>query len=71
MMGETLATLSRQEFEEVVERAIDRRLGVWLTQLTDALIGGSEQESSVLQPAFADSLRRSLEQALPGTGARW
>ena len=59
-------TLSKQELQEWVERAIDRRMEVWLTQLTDALIGVSEEENSVLRPEFAASLRRALEQARSG-----
>ena len=61
-------TLSKQELEEWVVRTIDRRMEVWLTQLTDALIGVSEEESSALRPEFAASLRRALEQARSGEG---
>ncbi len=43
-MDKTLAELSTGEFEALIERTIDRRLSVWLTQLLDALkltiIGG-------------------------------
>ena len=60
-------TLSKQELKELVERTIDRRMEVWLAQLTDALIGMSEEELP-LQPEFAASLRRSLEQARAGEG---
>jgi hypothetical protein len=67
-MERALETLSTEEFEELVERAIDKRLEVWLTQLTDALIGSQEEESAELQPEFAASLRRSLEQARSGEG---
>jgi hypothetical protein len=67
-MDETLATLSRQEFEELVERAIDRRLGVWLTQLTDALLDMSDEDGSTLRPAFAGALRRAMGQARAGQG---
>jgi hypothetical protein len=38
-MERALAALSAEEFEQLVERTIDRRLEVWLTQLMDALIG--------------------------------
>ena len=38
-MEKTLGALSAKEFEELVERTIDRRLEVWLTQLTDVWIG--------------------------------
>jgi len=61
-------TLSKQELKELVERTVDRRMEVWLTQLTDALIGVSEEESSALRPEFAASLRRAVEQARSGQG---
>jgi len=38
-MERALETLSTGEFEKLIERTIDRRFEVWLTQLTDALIG--------------------------------
>jgi hypothetical protein len=65
-MERTLGALSAEEFEELVERTIDRRLEVWFIQLTDALIGWQEDESAELRPEFAASLRRSLEQARLG-----
>jgi len=55
-------TLSKQELKELVEHTIDRRMQVWLVQLTDALLGTSEEELP-LQPEFAAAPRRSLEQA--------
>ena len=60
-------TLSKQELKELVEHTIDRRMEVWLVQLTDALIGTSEEDLP-LQPEFAASLRRSLEQTRSGEG---
>jgi hypothetical protein len=60
-------TLSKQELKELVEQTIDRRMEVWLVQLTDALVGTSE-EGLPLNPEFAASLRRSLEQARSGEG---
>ena len=60
-------TLSKQELKELVEQTIDRRMQVWLVQLTDALIGTSEEDLP-LQPEFAASLGRSLEQARSGKG---
>lgn len=65
-MERALETLSTREFEKLVERTIDRRFEVWLTQLMDALLGSQEEESTELQPEFAASLRRSLEQARLG-----
>jgi len=67
-MEKALGALSTEEFEELVGRTIDRRLEVWLTQLIDALIGLQEDKSAELQPEFAASLRRSLEQARSGEG---
>ena len=59
-MEKALGALSTEEFEELVERTIDRRLEVWLTQLMDAFIGWQE-EGTELRPEFAASLRHSLE----------
>jgi hypothetical protein len=67
-MEKTLGALSAKEFEELVERTIDRRLEAWLTQLADAWIGWQEEESAELEPEFAASLRRALEQARSGEG---
>ena len=67
-MEKALEALSAEEFEKLVERTIDRRFEVWLTQLMDALIGMQEEESAELRPEFAASLRRSLEQARSGEG---
>lgn len=63
-MGKALEALSAKEFEELVERTIDRRLEVWLTQLMDAFVSLQDEEDTELQPEFAASLRRALEQAL-------
>ena len=67
-MEKALGALSTEEFEELVERTTDRRLEVWLTQLMDALVGWQAEDSTELQPEFAASLRRSLEQARSGEG---
>jgi hypothetical protein len=67
-MERALEMLSTEEFEELVERTIDKRFEVWLTQLMDALIGWQAEESTGLQPEFAASLRRSMEQARSGEG---
>jgi len=63
-----LADLSAQEFERLVERTIDRRFEVWMTQLMDAMLALSEEENLDLAPEFAASLKRSLEQAQAGEG---
>lgn len=34
-MDRTLTELSADEFEELIERTIDKRMAVWLTQLLD------------------------------------
>jgi len=60
-------TLSKQELEDLIEHTIDRRMEAWLVQLTDALVGASE-DGLALQPEFVASLRRSLEQARAGEG---
>ena len=67
-MEKTVVELPTKEIEELVERAVDRRLEVWLVQLVDALMGLQEEESAELRPEFAASLRRALEQARSGKG---
>jgi hypothetical protein len=62
-MARNLGELTAEEFEELVERTIDKRFEVWLTQLTDAFEGLSGDNGDELRPGFAASLRRSLEQA--------
>ena len=59
----TLTELSTEEFEELVERAIDRRLDAWLTQVMDVLTGPQDEENADLRSELAGFLRRSLEQA--------
>lgn len=67
-MERALGTLSTKEFEELIEHTIDRRLGVWLTQLTDAWVNHLDEENTNLRPEFAASLKRSLDQAQLGEG---
>ncbi len=62
-MGKTVGELTTEEFEELVERAIDKRLEVWLTQVVDALAGPREEDEAELQPDFAASLEKALQQA--------
>ena len=52
----------------LVKRTVDRRLEVWLVQLAEPLVGLQEEEGAALQPEFAASLRRSLEQARADQG---
>lgn len=65
-MDNTIATMSAQEFETLVEQAIDRRMSVWATQLMDALNSGEADEQENLRPVFAEALRRSIRQAEQG-----
>lgn len=67
-MAKSLSELTAEEFEELVERTIDKRLEVWLTQLMDAFEGVSDENGDELRPEFAASLRRSLEQARSEVG---
>jgi len=62
-MERALLDLSTSEFEELIGRVVDRRLEVWLTQLLDAMPDVREEEDAPLRSQFAESLRRSLEQA--------
>ncbi len=66
-MNKTLNQLSTDEFETLVERAVDRRLEVWMTQLMDALTSIDEPVSE-LRPEFAKSLRESIKQYEAGEG---
>jgi len=68
-MAKSMGELTAEEFEELVERTIDRRFQVWLTQLMDALEGLGDENGDELRPEFATSLRRSLEEATAGKGA--
>lgn len=67
-MAKALIELSAKEFEELVERTIDRRLEVWLVQLMDVWTGVQEENGTELRPEFAASLRRALKQARSGEG---
>ena len=66
-MEKTISTMSPQEFETMVEHAIDRRMQVWLTQLLDALGEFKEEDNAPLQPDFVAALERSVEQAAAGS----
>jgi hypothetical protein len=68
-MAKNLGELTAEEFEELVERTIDKRFEVWLTQLMDAFEGLSDENGDELRPEFAASLSRSLEQARSGEGS--
>lgn len=65
-MNTTIGELSTVEFEALVERTIDRRLAVWLTQLTDALTATADSDPVSFQPEFEASMLRSIQQAQAG-----
>jgi hypothetical protein len=66
-MNKTINQLSTNEFETLVERVVDKRLEVWMTQLMDALTSIDEPVSE-LHPEFADSLRKAIKQSQAGEG---
>lgn len=66
-MNKTLNQLSADEFEDLVERAVDKRLEVWMTQLMDALTSIDEPASEI-RPEFAESLRKAIQQSETGEG---
>ncbi|NKQ36432.1 MAG: hypothetical protein HF973_12545 [Chloroflexi bacterium] len=65
-MEKTISTMSPQEFETMVEQAIDRRMQVWLTQLLDALGDFKEEDNAPLQLDFTAALENAIEQARTG-----
>ncbi|MBI5838540.1 MAG: hypothetical protein HZB19_00425 [Chloroflexi bacterium] len=66
-MNKTLSQLSTNEFETLVERAVDKRLEVWMTQLMDALTS-IDEPAGELRPEFAKSLRKAIKQSQAGEG---
>lgn len=67
-MNKTLGQLTTDEFEMIVGRTVDKRLEVWMTQLLDAVANLDEKPNAELQPDFAASLRRAIQQAQDGKG---
>ena len=65
-MARALAEMTEAEFEALVQKAVDERLSVWLTQLMDALTGPDDEDRSEFRAEFAESLRRSMDQAEAG-----
>jgi len=65
-MPKALAEMTAAEFEALVEKTVDGRLNVWLTQLMDALTGSDEEDRAEFRAEFAESLRRSMDQAEAG-----
>jgi len=66
-MNKTVNQLSTNEFETLVERAVDKRLEVWMTQLMDALTS-IDEPASELRPDFAESLQKAIKQSQAGEG---
>ncbi|MCP4429142.1 MAG: hypothetical protein GY803_32045 [Chloroflexi bacterium] len=66
MMNDTIAAMSTQDFETLIEQIIDRRMRVWATQLLDALGREEDSDEAELQSDFAASLERSIQQAQTG-----
>ncbi|MBI5825305.1 MAG: hypothetical protein HZB18_14850 [Chloroflexi bacterium] len=66
-MNKTINQLSTNEFETLVERVVDKRLEVWMTQLMDALTS-IDEPANELRPEFADSLRKAIKQSQAGEG---
>ena len=66
-MNKTINQLSTNEFETLVERVVDKRLEVWMTQLMDALTS-IDEPASELRPEFADSLRKAIKQSQADEG---
>lgn len=66
-MNKTINQLSANEFETLVERVVDKRLEVWMTQLMDALTS-IDEPASELRPEFANSLRKAIKQSQAGEG---
>ncbi len=66
-MNKTLNQLSANELETLVERAVDKRLEVWMTQLMDALTSIDEPVSE-FRADFAESLRKAIKQSKAGEG---
>jgi len=65
-MTGALAEMTEAEFKALVQKTVDKRMSVWLTQLMDALIGADEEDQATFRPEFAESLRRSIAQAEAG-----
>ena len=65
-METTVATLTPYELETLVERAIDRRMNVWFTQMLDALYMAPNEPDEAMRPEFIAALQRSQAQAEAG-----
>jgi len=54
-MGTPLRDLSTEQFEQLIERTLDRRLQVWLEQVLDTLTVLDDEDKAVLRPEFAET----------------
>jgi hypothetical protein len=67
-MSKQLHDLSPEDLDALIDRAVDRRLGVFMQQLLDAIPGAEDEDGADFAPEFATSLRRSIERASRGDG---
>ena len=65
-METLVADLSPHKLEELISRAIDRHMQVWLTQLLDAIGDVREGDEAELQPEYQTALKSALSQAQGG-----
>lgn len=65
-MVQRIADLSTDEFEALVERAVERRLRVWFDQVLDAFGSPDDGDETELRPEFVEALRRSRVEAQCG-----
>ena len=64
-MAKTIAEMSVQDLEELVDRLVQRRIEVLYVQLISAL-GLDDEDDLEFKPEFAEGLRRAIEQARAG-----
>lgn len=65
---QTLAELTVNEFENMLDSSMDKRLQVWWTQLADAIGGLQGDDDGAIQPEFSDSLKQAILQSQAGEG---
>ena len=64
----TLAELTVNEFKNILNSSMDKRLQVWWTQLADAIGGLRDDDNGAIQPEFSDSLKQAILQSQAGEG---
>lgn len=64
-MAKSIAEMSAQDLEDLVDRLVQRRIEVLYVQLMGAL-GLDDEDDLELKPEFAEGLRRAIEQARAG-----